>query len=463
MNKSKCNKLWKAGASKVDISPEKGIQLAGDIGRVRPVEEIMDPLYAKVLVVEHNGERVCVVQLDLTIVTKKFSDIIKNEASKKYGIAPEALMIHATQTHSTPSLGHEAISDEYEGLSPELSFLRGGDEKYSPVAVKGILEAIGKAVENLEPATVMAGRGIDGRVSFNRRFVMRDGTVRSHPPRFSSDILYCEGPIDPDVSVILFTNTKGERISALLHHTCHPVHGYNRRKVTAGWPGAWATAVQKMLGQKCVALVINGFCGNIHHNNHLDPWHKDDYIEMGEKLAETVQKILLEKMQPVNVENISYDLQTVKLTRRNLDEKTIEDAHKFLKQYPTPIWEDEAHTNIQWKWVYAHSRIDMAERFAKNKYYQCPVQAIKIGDIAILGIPGEPFVEEQLRIKAESPAPFTLCAHMTNDATGYIPTEEAFKRGGFETETANWSCLAPNSLKLVGDCSVKMLKKIYSK
>jgi len=462
MEKNIPSKGWKAGAAKVDISPEKGIQLAGDVGRLRPVEEIVDPLFAKAVAVEHSGKRACIVQMDLTIITKRFSDEIKREAKRRYGLSPESVMLHATQTHSTPSLGHEAISEDYRGLPPELWYLRGSDERYFPVAVKGIIESIGKAIENLEPDTIMAGRGVDGRVSFNRRFVMRDGTVKSHPGRFNSDILHSEGPIDPEVGVVLFANVKSERIAALLHHTCHPVHGYNKRAVTAGWPGAWASAVQKTLGQKCVALVINGFCGNIHHHNHLDPWHVDNYTEMGNKLADTARRVVMEKMVPVDSGSLSCKLRILKLARRNLEKKTVEEAHELLRKYPSPIWEDSGKTNIEWRWVYAHSRIDMSERFAKEPYYGCPVQVIRIGDIALVGVPGEPFVEEQLRIKLESPAPFTFCAHMTNDSAGYIPTAQAFKKGGFETETANWSCLAPDSLKLIGDCAVETLKKLYS-
>ncbi len=449
----------KAGSAKVDITPEKGIQLAGDVGRLRPTEGILDPLFAKALALEQNGKKACIVQMDLTIITKRFSDKIKAEAEKKYGLPAESLMLHATQTHSTPSLGHEAISEEYKGLPDELWYLRGGDERYFPVAVDGVLEAIRKAMENLEPATMMAGRGVDGRVSFNRRFVMRDGTVKSHPGRFNSEILYCEGPIDPEVGIILFAGAGGDRIAALIHHTCHPVHGYNKRDVTAGWPGAWATAVQKMLGQRCTALVINGFCGNVHHHNHLDPDPVDTYQEMAGKLAETAKRILVQKMKPVDPGTLSFNLETVELERRKLDIKTTEEARAFLKKHPSPIWEDKGKTNIQWNWVYAHSRLDMAERFSKKNTYDCPVQVIRLGEVAIVGVPGEPFVEEQLRIKSESPAPFTFCAHMTNDSAGYIPTSLAFKKGGFETETANWSCLAPDSLEKIGSFAIKMLKK----
>ena len=267
MNHLTYSKNWKAGAAKVDITPKKGIQLAGDIGRLRPVEEILDPLFAKALVVEHSGKRACFVQMDLTIITRRFSDKIKADVRKKFGLSPESIMLHATQTHSTPSLGHECISEEYKGLPPELWYLRGGDERYFPVAVKGIIGAIGKALANLQPVTIMVGRGVDGRVAFNRRFIMRDRKAKTHPGNCNPNVLYTEGPIDPEVGVILFANIKGERIAALLHHTCHPVHGYNNRKVTAGWPGVWATNIQKLLGQNCISLVINGFCGNMpaHH------------------------------------------------------------------------------------------------------------------------------------------------------------------------------------------------------
>ena len=86
---------------------------------------------------------------------------------------------------------------------------------------------------------------------------------------------------------------------------------------------------------------------------------------------------------------------------------------------------------------------------------------LRIGDLAVIGWPGEPFVEAQLAIKKGSPAAYTFVAHFCNDSAGYQPTREAFKRGGYETRTANWSKLAPEALEVVQDTTVEMLRELY--
>lgn len=461
MNNSRSSHTILAGAGRIDITPAMGIQIAGDIGRYRPVEEIRDPLYAKALVVEGNGKRVCIVQADLALMTQGYGDKIRHSAAERFGLAPEAIMLHATQTHSTPALGHELISEEYKDLPAEAWFLRGGDERYHPVAVKGILDAIEKALTNLRPVSMMAGRGVDGRVAFNRRFIMRDGTGKTHPGNCNPDVLQTEGPIDPEVGVMLFVDDNGDRIAALLHHTCHPVHGYPQRWVSAGWPGAWAKNARNIFGSQCVPLVLNGFCGNIHHCNHLDPNQTDNYIEMAQKLTETTQRIAMQNMRGIPAGKLNYVMQTIKLDRRKLDAAELEAARKLLADHPEPIWLDKDKTSVHWDWVYAVALMDLSNHYKRSSFYDYPVQAIRLGDVAIVGIPGEPFVEEQLRIKLKSPAPFTFCAHMTNGCAGYIPTERAFTYGGYETRTANWSCLAPDSLTRIGDAVLEQLQTLF--
>ena len=78
-----------------------------------------------------------------------------------------------------------------------------------------------------------------------------------------------------------------------------------------------------------------------------------------------------------------------------------------------------------------------------------------------MGLPGEPFVEGQLRIKLESPANSTYVVHGTTEYAGYLPIKEAIKRGGHEGKTSYWSKLAPEALDLVVGEAVKMLKELF--
>ena len=132
-------------------------------------------------------------------------------------------MVHAVQNHAAPAVGHFFFNLESEYVPPELWWLKGGDDEYHPVAVERTVEAIGLALENMQPGRVGIAAGVENRVAFNRRFVMRDGTAEmgfgGHPP---SDVAYNEGPIDPALGVVSFTTESLRPVALLLHHTCHP-------------------------------------------------------------------------------------------------------------------------------------------------------------------------------------------------------------------------------------------------
>ncbi len=453
----------RAGAGMVDITPALGIQIAGDIGRYRPVEEIRDPLFARALVLENGGTRVCWLSLDLLAVSGKWADQIRQQAAARFGLDPLAVMVHVTQNHAAPSLGHCFVFNEgdWARFPKAYPWLLGGDDRYHPVCVEGALQAIGKAVASLQPVTVQAGRGMDGRVAFNRRFVMRDGSGRTHPRSCDPDILYCEGPADPEVGVMTFTAADGRPLAAVLHHTCHPVHGYPERWISAGWPGAWCNGVRDLLGGDCVTMLVNGFCGNIHHKNHLDRDYRDDYHEMGRKLTETTARVL-KKMTPVEIPALAWRAQSLRIPLRSPTEQEVAAAEQLLRAHPEPQWKDAAKTAVEWDWIYAANRVDLAENVRRTPLFDYPLQAFRLGSAALLAVPGEPFVEEQLRIKLNSPAAFTFTAHMSNTYVGYIPTLEAFRHGGYETRTGAGSKLAPDALGMIGDAAIAMLKEMFA-
>ncbi len=438
------------------------IQIAGDIGRRRPVREIRERIYAKTLALEYGGEQFCILSVEVCYITHKWIDEIRRRIAARFGINPKAVMIHSIQNHSAPAVGNAAVSDEYEGIPADLWWLRSSDKRYNPVAAAGIVEAVGKAQARLEPVTARFARTVDGRVAFNRRFVLRDGTAIAHPHGDKArQILHCEGPTAPEVGMLL-QNQSGRNVAALLHHTCHPVHGYPKLFISADCPGAWASAMRSTLGADCVALVINGCCGNIHHHNHLDPSHVDSYLRMGGMLAETTSRAL-QSLEPAETPCLAWCSEQLRLPLRQVPKQEVEAARRLLAEKPQPPMLPEPLPSIEWDWVYAHSVLDFAVTSARQPYYDYEVQAVRIANNAIVALTGKPFVEGQLRMKLESPIKRLMVAHMSNGYIGYVPTPEALRRGGphsFETRTSNWSKLAPNALDQIVDKALSLLKEL---
>ena len=482
------NKTLRAGAAKSDISPELGIQIAGDIGRKRPCTGIKEPIYARALVLEQAGRRYCIVTVDVLAIDTPWSDEVRRRAQKQFGLDPKAIMVHATQNHAAPSIGNHMCRDEWPLIPAEHDWLRGGDKRYNEPALAGMLDAIGKAIGKLTPVTIAAGRAIDNRVAFNRRYVMRDGSHVCQPSLCDPEILKVEGPADPEVGVITFTAKNGRVISSLLHHTSHPCHGFWGNEVHPGWPGAWCYEMEAHFGKACTALVINGCCGNVIHFNFLNPDQEKiggTHTEMGRLLAQSTRRALQE-MQPVPVTEFGWVQRILPVPRRKIPAALVAEAKAKLKQTDGPAWTstpgsttsirktgvsktashvvklDPSVVRVEWDWVYAVGVLDIAEERKTQPTFPYEMQAVRFGDVAILSLMGEPFVEAQLEIKRTSPFAYLQVAHMANGYCGYIPSREALAGGGYETRTSHGSRLAPEALEMIEKAAGGLLKKLYA-
>jgi len=455
----------RVGAAQVDITPSAGVHLSGAVGAFRPARMVLDPLYAKALVLERDGHSLCLVVLDLTIVTGDWTARIRQAASERFGLPPEAVMVHVTQTHSAPSLGDFMVDRDFDGVPSDKAWLRGGDPQYYEYAFARVIEAMELAHAGLQPVRMRVGRGIEGRLAFNRRAVMDDGRVRMPGPRWEDPlgptyIRYLEGPIDPEVGIACFQTESLETVAALLHYTCHPVNVFPKPIVSADWPGAWSNEVRRVLGGGCVPLVINGCCGNINPWDPFDPAYRPDHHRMGRILAETARNVL--ETLPVD-DDASLDCRArrVAIPIREVDGATLGEAEQTLSKSPEPLPSETNPGSIDHEWVKAASIMSVHLQRQRESAYDYEVQVFRVGKAAIVGLPGEPFVEGQLRIKMASPADLTCVAHCAGHYLGYLPTQEAFSRGGHEVETRYWSKLIPEALDMVVDNAGALLREVF--
>ena len=458
------NKSLLAGAARVDMTPKMGTLLTGAPGLKRPAEILIDPLFAKALVLDDGNRRLCILSLDLLAVTREWGDKIRNGAKERFGLDPDAVMVHTKSNHAAPPLGHTSLSLESEYIPPELSYIRGADETYLPVAVERALEAIGLAMEDMQPVRVGVASGVENRVTFNRRFVMNDGTAQmglgSRPP---SDVAHREGPTDPELGVVSFTAESLQPVAFLLHHSCNAVHDFPLRCVTADWPGAWASRVRAMYGDDCVPLVINGCGANINHGDPLNPTHVDTTERMGATLAEATVPVLKQLIYQDD-SPLSYATRKIKIPIRQVPERELAEAKTLLAEYPTPTW-DVGLEGIptEWGWTYAVSRVEVERLIRNDPCWEFEIQAFRIGDFALVAWDGTVFVEAQLRLKMESPAARTFVASMSNGYAGYVPTPRALKGGGYETWTCSNSKLVPEALDMIVDNSVELLNELFTR
>jgi neutral ceramidase len=449
------------GVAETTINPLLGMQIDGNIGAYRPAQFIVKDLYARAIVFQQAEKRFLLLCLDLLAITTEWSEAIRDFAAGELGFDRDAVAVHVVQNHSSPSMGQIMLSDRFPATKKH-PWIRGSDPDYGPLAMEKIKPMIREAAGNVQPVRLVFGSALESRVSFNRRIAMRDGTSEMGLGSKPGNPLFREGLSDPEVGVALFTTPSLKTIAALLHHTSHPVHWNPHHAIHGDWPGAWAEEVRRELLPSAIPLVLNGCCGNVIHHDSLNPHREDTPQSMAKLLTEAARTALSNPYFSHDDPVLSYKTIRWGIPFRQFPKKVFEDAHKLIAENPEPMWTDEAHTRFKWDWQFAASLVDLEHVLATRKEFEYEIQALRLGDLAILILPGEPFVEAQLDIKQRSPAARTFVAHMSNRYVGYIPTAAAIERGGYETRPSIASKLAPEALQTIANKSVALLQELYS-
>ena len=462
----------RCGAAQVDITPAPGTQLAGNVGIRQPAHSVLDPLYAKAVVFEQDGRKVCVLGLDVTFIARQHTTQIRRAAADRFGFDPQAVMVVATQTHSAPPIGAFLLDDAFP-LPDAFQWLRLGDAVYSRWATERAIEAIGQANDALRPVRIGVGSAIKDGLAFNRRAVRRDGTVGMPFPYPSTqhplglvDYRYMEGPTDPEVGVLCAQDASMNRVGMLLHFTCHPVNVFFYRgrgfkaQVSADWPGAWAHAMRAAHGEGCVGLVLNGACGNINPWPPFEPDFVPDHRRMGAALGETAERVI-GTLAFTERATLDGRIRTVPVPLRQVDAHTLAQDRAAISEHPDPVVTGEDPDRVDGRWFRSAMRVCLDMQRQAEPEMPCEVQVVRVGDTALVGLPGEPFVEGQLRIKMGSPTYPTYVAHASAHFAGYIPTREAFAHGGHEVATSSWACLVPEALDVISDNAIDLMNQMF--
>ena len=150
----------RAAVAKVDITPKTHEVMWGFEDRLEPASSTLDPLYARVLVLEAGGKRLAIVTLDLgRSFGEPALDRLQTEVRKSSDIS--CLLVNASHTHSAPN-----VKDEYKGNPPE----------WERTALDSIAAAISDAANHLQEARIGVGTG-SVLIGHNRLKVNDDGTV----------------------------------------------------------------------------------------------------------------------------------------------------------------------------------------------------------------------------------------------------------------------------------------------
>lgn len=444
------------GLAAVDITPPPGLPLMGNFRDDYLARGVHDPLTAKAIVFEDpRGAKAAVLAVDVCMLDRHNVALIRDAIGRSAGVPPENVLVHATHTHSAPA--------------PHNRFLFGLDYRPYRAAAEAMLVQAASAVtiaeRDLAEAQLSVGRAQEDRLSFNRRLRRRDGTTQMNwealVPGFDPDqVDGAWGPVDPQL-ICLVVERAGRPVAAVVNFGLHPaILAGDNWLYSADYPGQLAAALRRIQGDGFLTLFANGCCGNVNHVDYRNLQQGRGYgmIErVGYMLAAAAAEAIRTR-QPLAAGRVAVAKDTAVLERMKIPPEEYDRCRRVMDdlQGQAPRGQVDGLPDA----FFADLRLKM--HAVQNEPDRVEVMALRVGDAAVVGLPGEIFCEFGLDLKQRSPAQHTLVVELSNDAIGYLPMRESFPQGGYEV-TVGSTVYEPGAGERLADAAVKQLQRLFEK
>ena len=426
--------LLRVGAASVDVSPTVfPIQL-----RSGKSNYVHDPLHVRAVAFQRGEGRAVICLIDAIGIGRDMSDLAKTRAAEKTGWKPEEMLICATHTHTAPKGG--------EGTP--------GKEAYEKLKHDKLEEAIVKAIQALQPARVGFGSDEEPSEVRNRRWFLKEGTMPPNPlgeqdqvktNAGRNDLIKPAGPTDPEICVIDVRTTRNKPLALIANYALHYVGGIPKVKeddgrlvgmASADYFGEFSRIMPYRIGgsnppEDFVALMTNGASGDINNlvfTGTRAPRSPFEQIRIvASKAADTAWRAV-KKIENYDDKPIVAVLQReVDLPYRKPAKREIILAEGLLKKSSKERNEINKRTTSVANRVIEYSGPEHPET------EPVLIQAVRIGEQAIVSMPFEVLVEIGLEIKEKSPFERTFLIELANGGYGYLPPPNQHKLGGYET------------------------------
>jgi len=421
------------GFGRVDIVPENGINISGYfIPRI--CDGVLDPIELNALAFEKDGVRALVIAIDSCMLYQQDATACRAAISAESGIPKDAIYITATHTHTGPVINGNSSNDR---IKSHFEFLK-----------QRMVEVSVKALADLKPSKMGWAVGHAPNLAFKRRFRMKDGSVRTNPGIGNPDIVGPIGEIDDRVSLLRFDQDGGSSL-LLVNFGMHP-DSIGGCKISADWPGFLRRTVEKALPNvKC--LFINGAEGDVGAQNvnakdgemnDLTLDFDDVYRGYGQAahMGYAVAGAVLQVFSKVNyrsVDGIRFLQRPIDLPSNMPAPSDMELAHKYHKLH-TSGKDDE----IPYKGMMLTTVVAEAARMVRLEHgpesFHMNISSLAIGNVALIGIPGEPFTDIGVGIKDAPEWDLVLVSCNTNGSQGYFPMMDSYQEGGYEARSSNY-------------------------
>jgi hypothetical protein len=398
----------KTGASAVDITPDREIELAGYLSRVQPSVGVYHPIYTRALYLEDGGSRLLWLNADLAGLERDDVLKVKESLADKFGLRAEQVVVSATHTHSAPATAHLNKCGDY-------------DADYVGRLRAWMLEAATGAVENVEETRVFFGEGsCDLAVDRRQR-------PSAH--------------VDHRLPVMGWRRADQTWAAVLSNYPMHNVVLCSRY-ISGDVAGCAAHYLSGTLPGAPVALCTNGACGNInparrkkvsleHSNKEGDAQVAEEY---GRVLGDAVIAAL-ESARPIDAAALETRSETVNIGLDTPDERGVRDiARKGRAGYCA----ESDYVGTRFRQAFDAWEETMLKKLREGTmptHVPMDLQVVSIGGIFFVCIGAEVFSIMADQLRSETGRTVYVVGYAGGNI-GYFFPASAYSEGGYEVGEA---------------------------
>ena len=419
----------RVGTGSVNLAADDSMVVAGSI-LPRHVTGQEGELRAVAIVIEKPpAPKLAIVVCDVIVVTREDVQVALAEIEKTTGISAANILISATHTHHAPST---IVVHGY-----------GRDELFCQRLREGIIKAVQQADANLgdDESHFYFHQGKENTIGGNSRLLLADGTIWWVGPR--TDAVRPTGPFDPQLPVFAFRGADNQLQALMYNHSTHTIGTCNGDVRSPSFYGLTAQELEAELGGS--VCFLPGAFGSTHNVTEVPP--PEAVKRLKGAITETIDRA---KLMPVDKLAALQRPFTFKV--RTFDE-AVEDEK--VSSYCRKRVPEGADNTID---VFRNMRQVLAPQQGRER--QTTLIAMVIGEVAIVGVPGELFTSLGVDLKERSPFQYTYVVSLANDWMGYLPDREAHTLGGYQTWMGLHSYAAEGTGERMVEESLRMLQQL---
>ena len=426
--------VMQAGFCSLRMQPPLGLRIPGYY-TVRLAEGTADPLHLRATAFACGDQKAVIFNCECIGLNMAAYEIIKKKVAEACDIDPESVYINCIHSHTAFIV--VPAGPEMDDMDIHLLTI------YQQFA-----DCAKLAFQDLKPATILSAIGECKDIAFVRRYRMKDGTVRTNPPFGDENVVAPIGKPDDHVRLVRIQREGAKEI--LIVHFGNHADMIGGKLYTPDWPGYLVGILNRVLEDKVDTMFLLGCEGDLNHRNFYNPMLAYKGVENAKYAARIVAGAVLrvyDRAVPSATNCLRFAHTYVKVGKNIWDPERLPEVEDLVQIYREKG--EFAPELNKYPGLHYREALRIKANLARPEFFNLRVSGIRVGDIAFVGLPGEPFASIGLDIVEKSTMPMTVVTAITNGYEGYYPDAAAFAEPGYSYEKST-SPFAP-------DCAEKLI------